>query len=264
MKTVAIIPVIPSFNNLLSLYLKKPIIDHVIGNILKMKFIDKIVLVTQDKNIESYVKENHSKICIANVFGCRYGTEMLFQYYLRDQKYNNYLLFPNNDPNIDSLEISKLWRTMPKPVDEISTLYTKFFCFEDLNRSWSRKIITNSNDYLMYTSRSIIPVNESGEYVSLHHYKKHIGVYLFHKELLLKQGKSIWGKWVSPSERITQLEENRFIDLGIKIKTHRINHIGFEINSSAQIKILETRIISGGKQSGYSSSPMQQLSENRN
>lgn len=264
MKIVGVISIPPGCNTPLDIFVKKPIIFHVIDYIKRLKFINDISIVTDNVNINKIVKEKYPDVKIDNIFGCNYSTEMLFQYYLRNRGYDYYFLFPGNDPTVDPVEFSKFWRTLPKKVDEISCLYTKFFCFEDLKKFWSSKLIINNQGYLMYASRSVIPVNEFGDYVSLHHYKKNTDIYIFPKELLLKQGRSIWGKWKSESESINRLEENRFVDLGIKVKTYKFNHIGFKIEFDNQIKLLETRIISKGKQSGYSSSPMQQLSEDLN
>lgn len=252
-------------NKLLYPFLGKPIIGHVINNVLKLKFVNKIIVATEDKEIKDYVKENYPTVEVAMIFNCRCGTERTFQYYIKNQKFDYYLSFPSDEPCIDVQEINNLWKQLSRNhKDEIVTFYSKFFCFEDLKSVLSCKIITSANDYMIYNSRSIIPVDKSGNCISLDKYKKHVGIFIFSKELLMKKGRELWGSWLSFSADITGLEQNRFIDYGIKVKMYKIKHIGFGIDSPKQVKILETRIKSGGKQSGYSSSSLQQLSEDYN
>jgi hypothetical protein len=78
---------------------------------------------------------------------------------------------------------------------------------------------------------------------------------------LIKQGKKLWGTWKSFTADETGLEQNRFIDFGLKVKMHKIKHIGFGIDSFEQVHILERRISSGGRHSGYGGSVLQLLSE---
>lgn len=245
-------------------FLNKPVLGHIIENCQKIGFINKIVVLTEDKIIENYIKENYSYINVEYVYGCRCETEMLFRYYLKYRDDDYYILIPSNDPSINPSEINNIWQKIPKRKNEIITFYTQFFCLEDLESPLSCKIISNHHDYMIYNSRAIIPTNKIGEVLSLNNYKKHVGVFIFPKEILEKEGRPLWGNWKSNSADLTGLEQNRFIDHGLKIKMYRIKHIGFGIDVPEQIEILERRINSKGNDNGYRFNNLQRLSEDLN
>lgn len=265
MNTVAAIPVITkdnSFNKFLGLFLNKPILGRVIENCQKIGFVNKIILLTDSKEIENYVDQNYPSIEVEYQYNCRYGTEQLYRYYVKNKDYDWYLTIQSNDPCFPISDLNKMWQKIPKRKDELITFYTQFFCEEDLNSHLSCKTVTTIHDYMIYNSRSIIPIDVNGDTLSINSYKRHINMFAFSNELLEKQGRHLWGNWKSMAD-ITGFEQNRFIEHGIKVKLYRIKHIGFGIDTPEQIKILERRVSSGGEDSGYSSTSLQQLSEDK-
>lgn len=268
MNTVAVIPTRMKSNRFpgkfIHPFLKKPILGHVIDYCQKIGFINKIVVATEDEPIEKYVKENYPHIDVEYIYSCRCGTERVFKYYLNHKEYDYYLSIPADEPTISASEINNVWGKLPKRKNEIITFYTQFFCQEDLESHLSCKIISNHHDYMIYNSRAIIPVNKAGESINIVNYKKHVGVFIFPREILEKEGRLLWGNWKSNSADITGLEQNRFIDHGLKIKMYRIKHIGFGIDVPEQVEILERRIVSRGKDNGYRSNNLQRLSEDFN
>lgn len=248
-------------NKVLHPFFNKPILGHIIDNCLKIGFLDKIVVLTEDELIEKYVRENYKSIDVEYYHNCRCGTERLYQYYLKNKEYSWYFYFPADEPTINFNEINNIWAKIPKRKNEIISFYTQFFCQQDLESHLSCKIVTNVHDYMIYNSRAVIPITKEGNQLSFGNYKKHVGVFIFPREILEKDCRTLWGNWKSPLQEMTGLEQNRFIDHGLRVKMARIKHIGFGIDTIEQIKILETRIASRGKQSGYSNTVMQLLSE---
>ena len=125
---------------------------------------------------------------------------------------------------------------------DISTFYTKFFNEEDLKSILSCKIIIDNDGCMLYNSRSIIPISKDGTLYDLTVYNKHLGLFMFSKNFLRSFGEYVWSNYKSEIADIEGLEQNRFVDMGIKVKMIEINHIGFGIDQKFQIKLLEERI----------------------
>ena len=264
MALVGLIPVKEqndNFSGSLNLFMNKPIIGNIIDYCRKIGFLDKIVVLSNNAQVNEYISKNYKDIEIFNVPDCRFEIERVYRYY---QKYNNndwYFCFPSNDPTIDYNQINLVWNKIPKRTNEIITFYTSFFCDEDLNDSYSCKLISNYRDYMIYSSKSIIPTDKYNNPLSINQYKRHIGIFVFPKQILEKEGRTLWGNWKSNLSEFSGLQQNRLVDFKLIVKLYRIKHIGFDIENLDHVDILEKRILTRGKQSGYSNIVVQQLSE---
>jgi 3-deoxy-manno-octulosonate cytidylyltransferase (CMP-KDO synthetase) len=190
---------------------------------------------------EDFVKEvsdlqkKYSFTFIATSKECKSGTERLLEI-SRKNKYHYYVLIPADEPLIDKEEFKRvLYR---EQLDDFNLCYSDFYCEEDCVSNLSAKIVSTWDDYLLYQSRSIIPTKKNGEFDYMD-CKKCVALKIFSQKGLDELYKLNHRE--TQLDKFEGLEELRIIELGFKVKLHKINHIGFGIDIPEQIKLLEDR-----------------------
>ena len=113
MKYLAIIPVRYKSTRFPGKILKpimgKPILSWVIEYAQKVFFFNDILIATEDKEITSFISNNHPNIkFFLNKKFIRCGTERVFEVFQELPYYNMYVSLPADEPLIDFKEINKL------------------------------------------------------------------------------------------------------------------------------------------------------------
>lgn len=92
------------------------------------------------------------------------------------------------------------------------------------------KVITDTNGFALYFSRSVIPFQRELSYDVT--YYKHIGVYAFRKEALLKFS----SLEMTPLEISEKLEQLRYLENGMKIKMVETDFVGIGIDTPEDLE----------------------------
>ena len=92
------------------------------------------------------------------------------------------------------------------------------------------KVITDNNGFALYFSRSVIPFQRELSYNVK--YYKHIGVYAFRKEALLKFS----SLEMTPLEISEKLEQLRYLENGMKIKMVETDFVGIGIDTPEDLE----------------------------
>ena len=238
MKSVAVIPARLSSkrfpNKLVHKINDKRIIDHVIENVKQMTFVDDIVIGSDEEEFAAILCDRYSFLKGYHISDAICGSQRAYNFYLTNPNYDFYISIPADEPAIDPHEVNKVYQAA---TDEITTFYTKFYCNEDLTSPLSCKIVTCENDYMIYNSRTVVPVNKNGTHLELEKYKKHVGIFVFPKQLFDEHG----DLWANTTD-IESLEQNRFMQKFINVKMIEMKHIGFGIDAPEQIEQLEARL----------------------
>jgi 3-deoxy-manno-octulosonate cytidylyltransferase (CMP-KDO synthetase) len=220
-------------NKYISDFLGIPLIEH------SLKLCEEFgndVIVTAPK--EDYVKEvsdlqeKYGFQFIPTSSDCKTGTDRVIEI-SRKIRDDYYILIPADEPLINKEEFKRiLYR---EQLDDFNTCYTDFYNEEDCISNLSAKIVSTWDDYLLYQSRNIIPVKKNSEF-DYKDCKKCVGIKIFSYNGIKKlyEGKS-------KLDKIEGLEEIKLVELGYKVKLHKIKHIGFGIDIPEQIKLLEDR-----------------------
>jgi len=224
-------------NKLFAEFLGKPILHHVISNALKLDFLNKIVVATDSEDIIDYVETNFIGVDAINVGKASCGSERSYLYYLSNKDFDYYISIPSDEPCIDPDEVNKVVSKFDFARHVISSFYSSFYSVDDLISLFSCKIVIYNNR-MIYNSRAVVPIKRSGEGLKLEEYNKHVGIFIFPRDLFAVNGPSIWSK----NSDIESLEQNRFIESSIPVMMYKIKHIGFGIDSSEQIGLLENRV----------------------
>ncbi|MFC4688220.1 3-deoxy-manno-octulosonate cytidylyltransferase [Epilithonimonas pallida] len=96
---------------------------------------------------------------------------------------------------------------------------------EEIQNPNNVKVITDNNGFALYFSRSVIPFHRELAYNVK--YYKHIGVYAFRKEALIKFS----SLEMTPLEISEKLEQLRYLENGMKIKLVETDFIGIGIDT---------------------------------
>ena len=166
---------------------------------------------------------------------CKTGTDRVIEI-SRKIRDNYYIMIPADEPLIRKEEFKRV--LYKEQLDDFNTCYTDFYNEEDCISNLSAKIVSTWDDYLLYQSRNIIPVKKNSEF-DYKDCKKCVGIKIFSQKGLDELYKLNHRETIL--DKFEGLEELKMIELGQRVKLHKINHIGFGIDIPEQVKLLEDR-----------------------
>ena len=171
--------------------------------------------------------------------GCICATDRVIQIYKKFDS-DMYISLPVDEPVIFPKEINRIIHEIQSEEFGAYTAWCPFYSLDDATSNLSAKVILNKASEMLYLSRAMIPVAKDGS-VAIEKLKKNVGVFFFRKAFL----------YALESHRNTPtsldchegLEQLRWLELGLTVKTKQIEHYGFGIDIPSQIAQLETRML---------------------
>ena len=137
-----------------------------------------------------------------------------------------------DEPFTQTAPLKKLLEVFNSDVNkkiDIASLMLKIKEHEEINNPNNVKVVTDENNFAMYFSRSPIPYpREKSTAV----YFKHIGIYAFRKEALLKFTKLP----INKLEATEKLENLRFLANGMKVKMVETDQIAIGIDTPEDLE----------------------------
>ena len=149
------------------------------------------------------------------------GTDRCYEAFLKlEEHFDVVINIQGDEPFIQPEQIIELQKCFDEPETEIATLakvFTEKDDFDALNNPNSPKLVINKRNEALYFSRSVIPYIRGAEmkdWISLHTYYKHVGIYAYRADILceltlLEQ---------SSLEIAESLEQLRWLENGFRIK----------------------------------------------
>ena len=107
---------------------------------------------------------------------------------------------------------------------------------EEIQNPNNVKVITDNQGFALYFSRSVIPFHRELAYNVK--YYKHIGVYAFRKEALIKFS----SLEMTPMEISEKLEQLRYLENGMKIRLVETDFVGIGIDTPEDLENAKTLI----------------------
>jgi len=137
-----------------------------------------------------------------------------------------------DEPEIEPSNIDLLAGLLiDNPKVEMGTLIAKFEKKEQISDPNIVKVVIGEDGYAKYFSRSVIPYDrDAGGVGELDDYYRHLGVYAYRKEFLLK----ITGLEQTKLEKIEKLEQLRVLEYGYSILTGLVAHSADGIDTPGQ------------------------------
>ena len=183
--------------------------------------LDAVWVATDDERIEQAVRNFGGNVVMTSDRH-RSGTDRCYEAYTKvGGGYDIVVNIQGDEPFIQPEQIRTLKACFSDPAVEIATLVKPFDADDDFEKALfnpnSPKVVLNKKGEAMYFSRSVIPYvrgKQYTEWLTVHTYYKHIGLYAYRAETL----QAITGLEPSPLEKAESLEQLRWLENGYKIK----------------------------------------------
>jgi len=178
--------------------------------------LDEVVVATDDKRIYDCIKGLNGQAVMTSSKH-KSGSDRLAEVAMKKpfKGFGIIINIQGDEPLISPRAIDLLASAMLKSPNEVmATLATKFKTPAEIKNSNTAKLVINRTGHAIYFSRYPIPFVCIRTKTIMNDYLKHVGIYAYRREFLLKFTKWPLGKL----ESLEQLEQLRAIENGIPVK----------------------------------------------
>jgi len=216
----------------------KPMIQRVYEQSLKSKYLEKVIVATDDRRIFDCVKSFGGNVVMTSVKH-QSGTDRIYEA-VKNLKCDIVVNIQGDEPFINPKNIDKA--ILPLLIDKeinVSTLAIKIKSTADLLDVNKVKIIVDNNNYAIYFSRNCLPYDMENNpadngFIGMNKYYKHIGLYVYRKSYLVKFSKME----KSYLEKMEKLEQLRILENGDKIKVVITNIDSVSIDTKEDLELI--------------------------
>lgn len=227
MKFVAIIPARYASTRFpgkpLALLAGKPIIQHVYERVAGV--FENLCVATDDERIKNAVEGFGGKAVMTSAEH-RSGTDRCYEAYCKTGIDADVVVNVQGDePFITPQQLQTLAGCFDEVQTQIATLVKPFDAdagLEALENPNSPKVVVDNEGFALYFSRSVIPYfrgTDKRDWLRVHTFYKHIGLYAFRTEVL----KKVTAMPQGVLEQAESLEQLRWLQAGLRIKTGTTN-----------------------------------------
>jgi len=198
----------------------KFLIQHTYEQACLAKLPDKVIIAADDKRIAD-AADTFGAECILTSPEHKSGTDRIAEA-VADMDVDIVVNLQADEPEIDPENIDFLAQLLIKKPDyKMATLAADFQTPEQVANPDIVKVITDCDSKAIYFSRAPIPYDrESSGVGEVRQYLRHIGIYAYRKQFLLK----ITALPQTKLEKTEKLEQLRAIELGFPILVGKVKH----------------------------------------
>ena len=225
----------------------KFLIQHVYEQARLAKLPDKVIIAADDKRIADAAKSFGAE-CIMTSPDCPSGTDRIAEA-VGGLNVDIIVNLQADEPEIDPANIDAVAKLLlDNPGYPMATLAAEFQTKEQIADPNIVKVVTSiehrASGIAIYFSRSIIPYDrEKGGIGSVKNYLRHLGIYAYRKDFLLKITKLPQ----TPLEKIEKLEQLRAVENGFDILVAKVKHTCAGIDTPDQYAEFVRRFRRGRK-----------------
>ncbi|MFC3197751.1 3-deoxy-manno-octulosonate cytidylyltransferase [Parapedobacter deserti] len=242
MKTIGIIPARYASSRFpgkpLADIFGKSMIQRVYEQASKSRSLNQVVVATDDKRIFDHVSAFGGNVMITagtHESGTDRCAEVLTVY----TDFNVAVNIQGDEPYIEPTQIDLLVSCFENKDVQIATLIKRITKADELFNTSMPKVVVDRVGRAIYFSRQTIPFQRnapSQDWLHLHPYYKHIGIYGYRTDILARLTKLP----VSSLEKAEALEQLRWIENGYAIQTAETAHETMAVDTPEDLKrILE-------------------------
>ncbi|MGA2071327.1 MAG: 3-deoxy-manno-octulosonate cytidylyltransferase [Sedimentisphaerales bacterium] len=217
----------------------KFLIQHVYEQAKLAKLSDRVIIAADDKRIADAAKSFGAE-CIMTNPDCPSGTDRIAEA-VGGLDFDIVVNLQGDEPEIDPANIDTVAKLLvDNPKSSMSTLVAEFETKEQIADPNLVKVVVtqyavrSTQDTpvrAIYFSRSVIPYDrEKGGVGETEKYLRHLGIYAYRKEFLLKITKLPQ----TPLEKLEKLEQLRAIENGFDILVAKVKHTCAGIDTPEQ------------------------------
>ena len=212
----------------------KPMIQWVYERASLIKQADKIIIAT-DNDLVYKTCSAFGAECIMTSNKHVSGTDRIGEAAEQHSDYDYFINIQADEPLIDPHTIDEFIEFLTRGNEKnIATLITEIENENDLFDFNVVKVVFDKNDKALFFSRNAIPANRDKPFknwLAAHHYFRHIGVYGFKRETLLK----LIRLSSSALERIESLEQLRWLENGYNIHCLKTDNFQIGVDTEADL-----------------------------
>jgi 3-deoxy-manno-octulosonate cytidylyltransferase (CMP-KDO synthetase) len=212
-----------------------PLFVHVYRRAKLSKKLDDVIVCCDDKRIFKVAKKYNIK-CLMTSKKHKNGTERIYEGYIKNKKqYDLIVDIQGDEPLLDPKHIDKVIEFHIKNMDADIVLPSLKIKKKKNNKSIV-KVVTNSNNQVMYLSRAKVPFYFKK---NCSFYEKHLSIISFKRNSLSKYAK----KDISKLEKIEGIELLRALEMNLKIKSFNISGESFSVDIKSDYILAKKKII---------------------
>ena len=216
----------------------KPMIQHVFER--AQQIVDDVFVATDDERIEKAVLEFGGKVVMTSAEHPS-GTDRVAEAVQKiAADFDVVVNVQGDEPFLKSSQIEALLKCFEDENTQIATLITPITSSDILFDENKVKVVRNVDEFAMYFSRNPIPYQrgvEKENWLEHHEYFLHLGIYGFKSEVLSK----VTEFKPSPLEQMEKLEQLRWLEHGLTIKTATTEHQNFGIDVPEDLEKLNNQ-----------------------
>ncbi len=213
----------------------KPMVQHVYERAKKV--VQDVYVATDDERIAKAVSNFGGKFVMTSAIHPS-GTDRCAEALSKiEGEFDLVVNVQGDEPFLDPNQIEKIIECFNDAETQIATLITPIKKSEILFDSNKVKVVCNQNNFALYFSRNPIPFQRDTaqeDWLGQHDYYLHLGIYGF-KQSVLKQVANFES---TPLEQMEKLEQLRWLEHGLKIKTAVTNQHNFGIDTPEDLRKL--------------------------
>ena len=213
----------------------KPMIQRVYEQAKKCKALAEVVLATDDKRIEAAVKKFKGKVVMTSSKH-ESGTDRCYEALSKlGVKYDAVINIQGDEPFIHPDQISKVASCFKDKKVELATLVMKMKSIHELTNHNTIKVVISKKKEAIYFSRTAIPYyrgEDFTEWLKMHTYYKHIGIYGYRTDILAEVTKLER----SSLEMAESLEQLRWLENGYKVSVEFTEHESHSIDTPEDLR----------------------------
>lgn len=210
---------------------EKSVILTTYQNTLETGLFDEVFVVTDSSEIFNEITENGGK-AIMSIGEHQTGSDRIAEA-IADLECDVVVNVQGDEPFVKKEALQKLteaYRNDEQHEISLATLAQEIRDESDIHNPNVVKVNWDIHQFALYFSRSPIPYPRDTEFKAL--YFRHIGIYAFRKEALLKFAKLP----MRQNEMAEKLEQLRYLEYGMKIKVLETDFMGIEIDTPEDLE----------------------------
>jgi 3-deoxy-manno-octulosonate cytidylyltransferase (CMP-KDO synthetase) len=218
----------------------KALILHTLERAKLADTVSKVIVATDDERIFDIVADAGGEVAMTSP-DHRSGSDRIAEVAESLSPGTIIVNVQGDEPMISSLTIDKAVKALLSDSHaDIATTSEPITDLDDIKNGNVVKVVTNSDGYALYFSRSPVPyprqamqsTNGSGNADLLKYFRKHSGLYVYRREYLLKFTR------LPPSrlEQIEMLEQLRALEDGARIKVVEVDERSIGVDTQGDLE----------------------------
>lgn len=219
--------------------LGKTLIQRTFENALLCEALDLLVVATDDARIYDHVLSFGGKAVMTSK-NCPTGTDRIIEAVQLNDHLKDFQIIVNiqgDEPCVEPDVLKKIIQALDESdIAPMASAVMKLETQEEAQDTSIVKCVFDQNQYALYFSRTLIPAGKNLGFKKDVNYYRHLGIYAFKKDFLLKYADLT----ETPLQKSEDLEQLKVLEHGVKIKLAIVNSKSIGVDNPEDIKKVET------------------------